>query len=223
MVLSTSKGSFCSLEGPLAQVAGGQFPVIVSWRSEAYLAGSFPSSGLLWFPWLSLALTFLELPLLHLLKDLPTAGPECRPLFQCLHPPFATPVLSPTCPHLMILFLWPERSLQQWLSNFSVQAGLGGLLKILATLQPKVTDTPYLDQGLGIHILNQTPRGFYLTLQVRRPQRNKMRASHIKYNSDYQSSSSAFGPLAPMIKDRLVLRKGNFQQRGRRDLVWRRV
>lgn len=160
MVLSTSKGSFCSLEGPLAQVAGGQFPVIVSWRSEAYLAGSFPSSGLLWFPWLSLALTFLELPLLHLLKDLPTAGPECRPLFQGLHPPFATPVLSSTCPHLMILFLWPERSLQQWLSNFSVQAGLGGLVKNTSNLATKSHWHTISGSGPGNPHLKPDSQGF---------------------------------------------------------------
>lgn len=55
------------------------------------------------------------------------------------HPPFATPLLSLTCPHLMTLFLSPERSSQLWLSNFSVQAQLVKNTSQLATKSHRCT------------------------------------------------------------------------------------
>lgn len=81
--------------------------------------------------------SFLQPSLAKLNSDLPWALPPYLCSETCLlkaqnadlssralHPPFATPLLSLTCPHLMTLFLSPEWSSQLWLSNFSVQAQL---------------------------------------------------------------------------------------------------
>lgn len=172
MVLSIPMRSLCSLEGPSAQAAAGQCPGTIALRSEAYPAGQFPSCGLFW---LSLTLSFLEPSsfTLHLLKIYPQKFQNSDLSSSALHPPYASLLLRLTCPLLMILFLSPEWSSQQWFSNFSVQAQLESLLQIPATLQPKVIDVLYLGQGQGICTLNQSPRGFYLLLLVSRPYTKK--------------------------------------------------